>query len=332
MKTAKIHFVVSDIHGFYNELLVGLGKAGYDKNDDNHILVVAGDVFDRGPGAIEVYEYLKSIPQDRLVLLKGNHEDLYLELLGKDYPEGYDFSNETVDTFCQIAGMEYAPGKERIRTSLYLERLRKSPRETKKAFGERIVSEPAYALWHEIREAVAASEVTAWLRSPAWKDYFEVGDLIVTHSFLPLSESDGGHLRLVPNWRAEATPKQWAEARWGCPWRNYQLGLFREESDAGKTLVCGHWHTADFFEHLAGMPKNTNQSIYRGNNIIAIDGGVYHDWYEDTYIHPQNVLVIAPTGICDSSGEELEPMEAELETPIIETVPATDLAGKEARG
>ena len=100
------YFVVSDIHSFYSELKKALDIAGFNKNNKNHTLIVLGDCFDRGPETVELYKFLTSIPKKRCILIKGNHELLYEKLLEKKLPESYDFSNHTVDTFCQIAGYD----------------------------------------------------------------------------------------------------------------------------------------------------------------------------------------------------------------------------------
>ena len=98
------YFIVSDIHSFYTELKNALKNAGFDKKNKNHTLIVCGDIFDRGPETVEVYKFLSSIPKKRCILINGNHEYLYFELLKKSFPDDYDYSNHTVDTFCQIAG------------------------------------------------------------------------------------------------------------------------------------------------------------------------------------------------------------------------------------
>ena len=98
------YFIVSDIHSFYTELKRALDKAGFNKRNKDHTLIVCGDVFDRGSETVELYKFLISIPKKRCILIKGNHELLYEELLEKSFPESHDFSNHTVDTFCQIAG------------------------------------------------------------------------------------------------------------------------------------------------------------------------------------------------------------------------------------
>ena len=103
---SKTYFVTSDIHGYASVLKESLKEKGFDKRNPNHILIVCGDVFDRGTEPLEVYKFLKSIPKKRCILIKGNHESLYFDLLKKKFPESHDFSNGTVRTFCQIAAKE----------------------------------------------------------------------------------------------------------------------------------------------------------------------------------------------------------------------------------
>ena len=327
INTQKTYFAISDIHGFYDEMVSALRHAGYSKKDKGHILIVIGDLFDRGSGAVKTYKYLKSIPQSRLILLKGNHEELYFELLDKDYPQRHDFSNMTVDTFCQIAGKEYLEGKEHIKTAVWLEQFLYKPNYDAPTTKDNEFdnTEEAHKLWIEIRDIVREHEITKWLKKPIWKEYYELGDYIFTHSFIPTRPIDDHNwkkypsydenfLEVVPNWRTEATEKQWASAHWGCPWKQYKLGLFKEEETNGKILVCGHWHTSDFFEHLGNYADlRDNQSIFRGKNIIAIDGGVFGHWAWYGYVlsHPQNVLVIRGRLCCDAFGFELENMEKE---------------------
>ena len=98
------YFITSDIHSFYTPFIEALTKKGFDKENPDHILVVLGDIFDRGNETKQVYDFLTSLNQDRLILVRGNHEQLYLELLKKRLPDNYDYSNGTVKTFCHVAG------------------------------------------------------------------------------------------------------------------------------------------------------------------------------------------------------------------------------------
>ena len=65
---------------------MSLYKNGIDKENPEHILVVLGDIFDRGKETLEVYNFLRSLPDERLILIRGNHESLYLSLLDKSFP------------------------------------------------------------------------------------------------------------------------------------------------------------------------------------------------------------------------------------------------------
>ena len=142
------YFIVSDIHSFYSELKKALDIAGFNKRNKDHTLIVCGDIFDRGPETVKLYKFLTSIPKKRCILIKGNHELLYEKLLEKKLPESYDFSNHTVDTFCQIAG--YDP---EILTPEYWCKFDDVPH-------ERIQQ-----AWQEILTTVKQSPITAWLQS-----------------------------------------------------------------------------------------------------------------------------------------------------------------------
>lgn len=95
-------FVISDVHGFYNEMKSALDKSGFDPCNDDHYLVSCGDNFDRGPQPIEVMKYLQGL--SRKILIKGNHELLLQELCERGYPGSHDFSNGTYDTVLEIGG------------------------------------------------------------------------------------------------------------------------------------------------------------------------------------------------------------------------------------
>ena len=41
----KKYFVTSDIHGFYDEFMASLDRAGFDIINPDHILVICGDIF-----------------------------------------------------------------------------------------------------------------------------------------------------------------------------------------------------------------------------------------------------------------------------------------------
>ncbi len=266
----KKYFILSDIHSFFYEMKKSLDSAGYQKENPEHILIVCGDVFDRGPETISVYNFLSSIPIERCILIRGNHEQVYLHLLEKSYPTNVYFDIGTVNTFCSIAQIPL----ER----LYYSRGRKNidPQEE----------------WRKIVQKVAKHPITRWLQSTQWRNYYELGKYIFVHSFIP-TKTAPTQAQLVHNWRTEATEGQWNFASWGCPWKDYLNGLFDEESEKGKVLVCGHWRTGDFFDYLNHDPsyRYSLAPIYYSHDFIGLDGG-YIEVSDRNYHFKQNVLVI----------------------------------------
>ena len=308
------YFIVSDIHSFCSELKSALWKAGFNKRNKDHTLIVCGDVFDRGSETVELYKFLISIPKKRCILIKGNHELLYEELLEKSFPESHDFSNHTVDTFCQIAG--YSP---EILTPKYWRDLGDVPY-------ERIQQ-----AWQEIITEVKQSPITAWLQSDRWKYWHEVGNYIFVHSFIPLKNLDrmpayytyNRKFEYFKDWRKTANNFELEDATWGCPYQQYLDGHFKEEAANGKVLVCGHWAVTDFRQHINNK-WSEDTGIYKFENIIGLDCGVWQ--YRDTkaYYHPQNVLVIDDKDFnkCyDQYGIELKD---ETSIPRIETITDRD--------
>lgn len=97
---AQKFFVVSDVHGFYDELISALNDAGFDKNNKDHWLVSCGDEWDRGSKPLEVMKFFINL--ERKILVRGNHMGLFEELCQRSYPEWHDKSNGTVDTVLKI--------------------------------------------------------------------------------------------------------------------------------------------------------------------------------------------------------------------------------------
>jgi len=72
--------VMSDIHGMADELFLLLDGIRYKHTADR--LIVLGDYIDRGPNSKDVLDYLiklKKVAGKKLVLLRGNHEDICIK-------------------------------------------------------------------------------------------------------------------------------------------------------------------------------------------------------------------------------------------------------------
>lgn len=91
-------FVVSDVHSFFDELMQALEKAKFDINDKNHIFVCCGDLLDRGPDPESCLKFVNSLPDDRKILIKGNHELLLEQAAQRGYFKAHDYHNRTVET------------------------------------------------------------------------------------------------------------------------------------------------------------------------------------------------------------------------------------------
>lgn len=93
-------FVISDVHGYYDEMIQALEAAGFDPNNEEHWLISCGDEIDRGPEPWKVMLYLYKLP--RKVMIRGNHIELFEDLCYRGFPYSHDKSNGTVDTVRSI--------------------------------------------------------------------------------------------------------------------------------------------------------------------------------------------------------------------------------------
>lgn len=99
-----VFFVVADVHGFYYQMQLALSQAGFDIKNKNHIFVSLGDLCDRGPHAEMCLDFVNSLPSERKILIRGNHEDLLEEAINRRAFLYHDYRNGTVDTVLQLTG------------------------------------------------------------------------------------------------------------------------------------------------------------------------------------------------------------------------------------
>lgn len=97
----KKYFIVSDVHSNWTALITPLKEAGYNAKNPDHILIIAGDLFDRGDDTIKIYKWIKKQPH--VILIKGNHEYLLEKLIKRKYPYDADYSNGTINTLIEIS-------------------------------------------------------------------------------------------------------------------------------------------------------------------------------------------------------------------------------------
>jgi serine/threonine protein phosphatase 1 len=209
-----------------------LRKAGFDIKNKDHKLIVCGDLMDRGLEAIEMLNFVqKLIKQDRLIYIRGNHEDLYLECMA----EMKLFDGQVVNP------IHYHNGTYSTCQQLAIRR-------------------------EEYSSLIANKTI----------DYFELGNYIFVHGWIPVNVKDnlpsqyarGRSFEFNEDWR-KADGQDWATARWINGIETAQKGI----TEKGKTIVCGHWHTGygHYVYHNIGTGEHDCCDIYRDEGIIALD-------------------------------------------------------------
>lgn len=61
--------IIGDIHGCFTELKLLIETANITDNDE---IIAIGDIVDRGPDSVAVFQFLKNRPNTRVIM--GNHE------------------------------------------------------------------------------------------------------------------------------------------------------------------------------------------------------------------------------------------------------------------
>lgn len=269
-----VYFCCSDIHSYYNIFKNSLNEAGFDINNPAHILLICGDLFDRGEDSVSLFNFIKSLPKERLVYIRGNHEDLLEKCLDEMerfiIPSEHHFHNGTVDTVLQFCGMSrvdlwdmYERYKSEVRKDPVLEDSFPSP--DTQVFRERL------------------TQVLKFINENCI-NYYEIGNYIFVHGWIPcessassLYQSRNLNYRYIRGWR-DSNDSQWEAARWYNGMEAWDKGI-REE---GKTIVCGHWHTSWGHSRLHHQGKEwetifTEESLnnfkpFIDEGIIALDG------------------------------------------------------------
>ena len=215
-------FVVSDVHSHYTILKNALDSHGFNPNDENHWLVVCGDVFDRGD---ESYELLKFLMQlERKILIRGNHDDLLEECCIREFYYRHDASNGTKKTIEDIGDAGCGiPFDECCRITL----------EKTQAYRDQLVN------YFETKNYIF---VHGWI--PCEVYYHGDG------ADKPWYQSQKTY-KYKSDWR-ECNGVEWESARWINGIKRANEGIV----EPGKTIVCGHWHCS--YGHMLDSIKTDN--------------------------------------------------------------------------
>lgn len=239
------YYVTADVHGFFAELQRALEEKGFFEDTEPHKLVICGDLYDRGAEALRLQAFILDLMEkDQVILIRGNHEDLTLDLLNnwsrKSYLQRHHNLNGTVDTVCQLTGFSHRQLHEQT-----------------EEMGRAFLKDPL------IQRII-----------PAMVDYFETEHYIFVHGWIPCvpvtMSSDRKEYFSVPDWR-NAEEGLWKKARWINGMEAAHGGIVEE----GKTIVCGHWHCS--FGHArygAGggeFERDSNFEPYAAPGVLALD-------------------------------------------------------------
>jgi serine/threonine protein phosphatase 1 len=76
-------YAISDIHGCFDMFMEMLEKINFDETKD--ILYILGDIMDRGPKVPEMVRWVWKHESEHVIMLKGNHEDMFASYPDPDY-------------------------------------------------------------------------------------------------------------------------------------------------------------------------------------------------------------------------------------------------------
>lgn len=234
-------FCCSDIHSAYTPWMKALEEVGFDKNNEEHKIILCGDLFDRTDEPLQVYYFVtEMLNNDKLIYVKGNHESLMLECIERGYPSNRDWSNGTAKSIIDLA-----PNAKNFYDAC------------------NVVYEKVKPLFDR------------------YVNYFETKNYIFVHSWIPVNNDDclpyyytrNRRFEFNPDWR-NAHYSDWEAARWSNPFDMAARGLLPD-----KTVVFGHWHTSWPRSRYNGEPewgKDADFSPYFGDGYIGIDACTAH--------------------------------------------------------
>ena len=255
-------YIISDIHGFYQEMIEALNQAGFDENNENHLLVSCGDAFDRGPNSLAIYNYLKGLEEKgKAIVLKGNHSLFLIDYLnGKNVSPFNYLRNGTDETLADFLHQT-------------------KPFETWTILND--IKEPTYgdfAKWiSDAKKQINTEypELLKWLETRPY--YYETENYILTH---------GGIDTHAPDWHKPHCYLHHYRDWDACMWDD---GSFfgKEIKNTDKTVVIGHFGTCDLREMYGlDFDKSPNEILKRDDGrVIAIDATT-------VLSHKVNVLVL----------------------------------------
>lgn len=103
------YYAISDIHGYYNILKETMNLIDL-KSDKENKLIFLGDYIDYGNESLEVLYYIKALSEEyenQVIVLRGNHEETFLEKLSKNSPRINTFKNDHKELISWLKRLPY---------------------------------------------------------------------------------------------------------------------------------------------------------------------------------------------------------------------------------
>ena len=236
-------FVASDIHSYFTVFHRELKSKGFEKNNPEHLLVICGDLFDRGPETLELIDYVNNLTN--VVLVKGNHETLMEKMCDRGYAQTHDISNGTVRTANDILSVFENKADERNPFKTVLDHL--CP------IFNRMV------------------------------DYFETKNYIFVHGWIPMKYDPnkpfaeyGEPTLFDENWREG----DWEAARWfnGIKMARHNMIVPGKTIVCGHWHCSWGWHVESIRsgKAISEFDKSARWDPYIAEGIIAIDRCTAH--------------------------------------------------------
>lgn len=96
----SIIFAISDIHGFFDEMINTLSLVDLDSNRDNQ-LIFLGDYVNRGTKSCQVLYKIKELEEsyhEQVVVLMGNHDQMLMDWWEEDLLQWLEQDQELMTT------------------------------------------------------------------------------------------------------------------------------------------------------------------------------------------------------------------------------------------
>ena len=232
-------FVSSDIHSAFTPWMKALNDAGFDVNNPEHKIIVCGDLFDRMDESKQVYKFAKEmLEKDKLIYIKGNHEQLLIDCCERGYPLSHDFNNGTAATIYDLGyGDDFDD-----RCTYTLKKMQ--------PLFKKMVN------YYETRRYIFVHSFIP----------------VINKDSLPAYYVRNRRFEFNPDWR-NASQKDFDDATWGNPFDMIERGF----NKTSKVLVFGHWSTESQWAKDEGrkeFDRHAKFDTYYGDGFIALDSTV----------------------------------------------------------